>query len=164
MAARRLIIVLVLLFAVSIAAAAIAPDRRQLGSESESSTTTSMDPEEESVDAPPGGIVEARIRASAAKPETVRAGVGDQLALDVAAQTTLQVEIQPLGLLAAAAEGAPARFDLLLRAPGALPVTDALTDEVIGRVLVSEGGEGPAKLSRPPRRSGRSSRKAPSRS
>ena len=142
-AARRLIIVLVVLFAVSIAAAAIAPERRQLGGE-DSSTTTTTQPEEESTDGPEGAIVEARIEASAAKPETVRVGVGDQLVLDVASGTTRQVAIEPLGLLGPAAEGAPARFDLLLREPGALPVTDALTDRVIGRVLVTEDAARPS--------------------
>lgn len=149
MAARRLIIVLVVLFGVSIAAAAIAPERRQLGGGEESSTTTTTEPDEESGDAPAEAIVEARIQASAAKPETVRGGVGDQLVLDVASVTTLQVEIEPLGLLLPAAEGAPARFDLLLREPGALPVTDALTDRVIGRVLVTEEAAKPSGRKNP---------------
>lgn len=130
MAARRLIIVLGILFAISIAAAALAPSRP-------ASTETSTSPTTGPVTAAPGGgVAGERLLASASAPPTVRAEVGDQLSLSVAAREPLEVEIAEFGLIANASPAAPALFDLLLRAPGAVAITDAGTGRVVGRVLV----------------------------
>lgn len=134
MAARRLIVVLVVLFGISIAAAAIAPrPETSTPAEDETSPSTSSAP------AGPlqgGGIVAETIGASSEEPETVRVAVGDQLALTVASEAFLEVEIADLGLLESATPGAPARFDLLLRDPGDLEITDGEDGEIVGRLLI----------------------------
>jgi len=164
MAARRLIIVLVLLLAASIVAATVAPDRtgRLVGvtdtttSTEETSTTTSTaetttststatstptpTPAPAPAPAPTGDIGEAlsaRIDASVKEPETVRAAVGDQLALAVASTPPRSIAIPSLGLTEFAGEDAPAHFNLLLRAPGTYPITDG--DDpglILGRIVV----------------------------
>jgi len=152
MAARRLIIVLVLLLAASIAAASIAPDRtgKLVGIENDTSTeetssstssTTSTSVPIDEVPVEPNGdrgeALNAHIEASERNPETVDALVGDQLSLTVAAKPPRSVAIPPLGLTEFAAEDAPARFDLLLREPGAYPITDGEDPAVIlGRLRV----------------------------
>jgi hypothetical protein len=130
MAARRLLIVLGILFAISIAAAAVAP-QRPITVSTESSTTT----EAGSV-APGGGVIRQRLLASASSPPTVRAEVGDQLSLSVDADEPLEVEISEFGLIANASPAAPALFDLLLRNPGAVAITDTSTGDIVGRLLV----------------------------
>lgn len=139
MAARRLIIVLVVLVAISIAAAAVAPDRRStIGASDESSSSTTT-PEPPSV--PRGALVEASIVASAEEPETIEAAVGDQLRLEVVTERPLQVVIEPLGLIEDATADAPARFDVLLREAGSLPVADAERPTVVvGRIDVAAKG------------------------
>lgn len=148
MAARRLIIVLVVLFAVSIVAAMIAPDRRgglvgdRSTSSTESTTTTTME-EPPSPDAlPQGESLTVRVEASAAKPETVRAAIGDQLALEVASRQAREIEIPALGVTEAAAPAAPASFNLLLREPGRLPILDADSGELLARLDVRERRRG----------------------
>lgn len=139
MAARRLIIVLLVLFAVSIAAAALAPEQR-VSPDSEDSTTTeaTKEPEQQSA----GEAISARIDAAAEEPETIRAAAGDQLALIVSSERLLEVAIDPYGLLEAADELAPARFNILLREPGSIPITDAAGGELIGRIEVAPQGAG----------------------
>jgi len=134
-AARRLIAVLVVLFAISIAAAAVAPERRSSTAADEEATSAT-----ESEAPPAGGSVSVTVEASTADPPTARASVGDQLELTVSAQSLLQVEIPALGLLEEAEPGAPARFDILLRQPGNLEITDAAERGTLGRILVSDGG------------------------
>lgn len=155
MAARRLIIVLVVLFAISIGAAAIAPQRDSPFTDDESSTTTTTTTTDEPEDAgepdpAEGGPLMAEIIASAEKPETARAGIGDQVQLNVAVEGGGQVEIPPLGLLDTAGPAAPATFDLLLREAGALPITDAETGDLIGRLLVEERAGEAAAANRSP--------------
>lgn len=151
MAARRLIIVLAVLFGLSIGAAAIAPDRNSLLTEDESSTTTSTttgpttSPVEPEAPEPANGeTAQVDILASTEQPETVTAGVGDQLQLNVSVKGGGQVEIAPLGLLETAGSNAPATFNLLLRENGALPITDAKRGDLIGRILVGEPDSGGA--------------------
>ncbi len=139
MAARRLIIVLLVLFGISVLAASIAPDRKGGGllsppsSSSTTSTTTAPPPPEAT-----GVALTARIKASAAMPETVKGFVGDQLELDVAGDRTIVLEIPHFGLTETAAPGAPANFDLLLRDAGAFEVTDIESGKVVGRLVVRE--------------------------
>ena len=168
MAARRLIVVLILLLAASVLAASIMPDRtsriagvdnddtstEETTSTSEETTSTSEDTtaaEEpaEGVEDPAGTLssggraLTRRIDASEAKPETVTAAVGDQLSLSVGSDPARTIEIAPLGLTEFAGDDAPARFDLLLRAPGAYPITDAADPAVIlGRIRVLAPDEG----------------------
>lgn len=145
MAARRLIIVLVLLLAASVGAAAIAPDRggRFLPTET-TSTTTEPAPGA----GPRGDALSVRITASAADPPTVEGFVGDQLTLTVDSDQPRTISIDPLGVSEFAGPGSPARFDLLLREAGALPITAADGEggrgEVVGRLQVSKPGGGAA--------------------
>lgn len=140
MAARRLIIILVVLLAISIAAAAVAPERRsRLASLPEETSTT----ESAGRPLPSGSLVTSELEASPEEPQTIRAEIGDRLALSVASQRTREVEIPSLGLLEDAARGAPARFDLLLREPGTLPITDSESGSVIGRIVVEADGPAP---------------------
>ena len=134
MAARRLIIVLGILFAISIAAAAVAP-QHPVSTSTETTTTT----EEASV-APGGSVVSERLLASASSPPTVRADVGEQLSLSVGAAQPLEIEITEFGLIANASPAAPALFDLLLRTPGEVAITDASSGRVVGRLLVRHAG------------------------
>jgi hypothetical protein len=144
MAARRLIIVLVVLFAISIGAALLAPDRRSslLGDRSDrSSTTTTTTSTTTTTTArrlPSGEMVRARIDASAAKPESVDVMVGDQLELAVASKHARLVEIPAFGVTADAVPRAPASFNLLLREAGRVPVRDAETGALLGRIDVTE--------------------------
>ncbi len=133
MAARRLIVVLVVLLAVSIAAAAIAPERSGRLAALQEKTST---PEAASRPPSSAGLVTAEIVASTEDPPTVRGAIGDRLALSVGSQRPREVEIPSLGLLDDAAEIAPARFDVLLREAGTLPIVDAASGSVIGRIVV----------------------------
>ena len=148
MAARRLIFVLVVLFAVSIVAALIAPDRRggPIGDRSTSTseqtatpatattTTRSTTPERSR---PAGEALTVRIDASAVKPETVEAFVGDQLELNVGSERAREIEIPAFGVTEDAAPEAPANFNLLLREAGRLEILDADNGEVLGRLDVA---------------------------
>lgn len=140
MAARRLIVVLVILLVISAIAAAIASNRQaRFGASSTTTDTTS--PGEARTPEPRGELVTAELRASPVKPPTVRAAVGDRLQLSVASERGRQVEIPPLGLIATAGSLSPAHFDLLLNEPGALPIVDATSEEVIGRIVVKPAGD-----------------------
>lgn len=146
MAARRLIVVLVLLLSASVVAAALAPDRTGPGAEEEptSSSTTSTTSTTTTPGEPAGSdgeSVAVEIVARAKEPETVEGFVGDQLALDVGSAIGRTIELEPLGLAEFAGPDAPARFDLLLRDPGTIPITDADGGEILGRLMVSEPGE-----------------------
>jgi len=144
MAARRLIIVLVVLFTISVVAALIAPDRRgtllggrteQTSTTTSSTTTTSTTTTDE---LPPGAALNGRIDASAGKPQSVDADVGDQLQLSVTSDRSRLVEIPAFGVVATAAPEAPARFNLLLRQAGRLPIRDADTGALLGRIDVAQ--------------------------
>jgi hypothetical protein len=128
MAARRLIALLVVLLVISSIAAALAPTpaERESGETSTTGTETTetgatghQAPTGEllelTVDVPPARDGEAR---KPARPQTIGAAVGDQLALTVRSSETTEVEIPELGLIETATAGGPARFDLLLREPG----------------------------------------------
>jgi hypothetical protein len=140
-AARRLIAVLLVLLAASVVVAAIAPDRRSpLGIDGEEETQSE---EEAAAEAPKPGPPSASgervartLRASAERPPTIRADPGDQLSLSVAVRAPTELEIVPLGRLETASADDPALFELLLREPGRLSVTDAESEQVLGRVAV----------------------------
>jgi hypothetical protein len=138
MAARRLIIVLVVLFAISIGAALLAPDRRSslLGSDRSSTTTTTTTTATRRL--PQDEMIRERIDASAAKPESVDVMVGDQLELVVASNRARLVEIPAFGVTADAVPRAPASFNLLLREAGRVPVRDAETGALVGRIDVAK--------------------------
>ncbi len=165
MAARRLIIVLILLLAASVVAASIAPDRTSqlVGVEpndtEETTATTATDatttedttgeatttapeaaPQETGAPEGAAGLGQSRrIEASVEKPETVRAVVGDQLALLIGSNPPRTVTILPLGVTAFAGDDAPARFDLLLREAGTYAVTDIDDPNVVlGRLQIRE--------------------------
>jgi hypothetical protein len=157
MAARRLIIVLLVLFAVSVVAAMIAPERRGplLGDRSTSSTTDSTTsatsttsttgagstgPEKPQAPdtLPSGESLTARIDASEKSPQTVEAFVGDQLELVIGSSRAREIEIPAFGVTEDAAPAAPANFNLLLREPGRLPIIDADSGVLLGRLDVRE--------------------------
>lgn len=145
MAARRLIIVLLVLFAVSVVAAMIAPERRgPLLGESSSSTTDSTSSTTTTADKPPpdelpsGVALTARIEASETKPESIEAFVGDQLELNVGSERSREIEIPAFGEVETAAPDAPADFNLLLRDAGKLPIIDADSGALLGRIDVAE--------------------------
>jgi hypothetical protein len=140
MAARRLIIVLVVLFAISIGAALLAPDRRSslLGSDRSSTTTTTTTTTTATRRLPQDEMIRERIDASAAKPESVDVMVGDQLELVVASNRARLVEIPAFGVTADAVPRAPASFNLLLREAGRVPVRDAETGALVGRIDVAK--------------------------
>ena len=133
---------LVVLLAVSIVAAAIAPDRRSdllRGGEETTEPEPAAAPEPPSP-APSGEVLTRTIVASPMSPETVDATLGDQLSLRVEVGDTTEVQIEPLGMIETASPDDPALFELLLREPGALPVTTTGDGKIIGRILVEKGG------------------------
>ena len=145
MAARRLIIVLLVLFAVSIVAALIAPERRgpllgdgsSTSTESTTTAATATKPEWTNTVTPPrGDSLTVRIDASTAEPESVEAFVGDQLELIVGSTRAREIEIPAFGVTEDAVPRAPANFNLLLREAGRLPILDADSGELLGRLDV----------------------------
>ncbi|MFN8112340.1 MAG: hypothetical protein U0R51_03985 [Solirubrobacterales bacterium] len=134
-----------MLFAISIVAAMIAPERRGplLGDRSSSSTdsttstTTTTTEAKAPDDLPAGGeALTVRIEASESKPESVEAFVGDQLELNVGSERARQIEIPAFGTTETAAPDAPADFNLLLRDAGKLPIIDADSGALLGRLDV----------------------------
>ena len=139
MAARRLLAVLIMLLVISSIAAALAPTRQPTESSTTTTTTTTADP-----NAREGKLIERRIAIPASgeakqepKRNTIRALVGDQLALEVTAEATTDIEIAGLGLYETAAPGSPARFDLLVRDVGHYPIRIA-DGEQIGKIVVAD--------------------------
>ena len=133
MAARRLIAVMLVLLFLSSLAAALAPVERQAG---ETSTTTTPEPQSETPDGG-GRIVRATLDAGAKRPGTVRARVGDQLQLRVTGPRVATIELAGLGPTADVDPLAPARFDVLLVAPGEYTVRTLQSGRPVGRIVVS---------------------------
>ncbi len=132
MAARRLIAVLIMLLVISSLAAALAPERPSESDTTETETTTAPEPARD-----PSDVLSEVIPPEPEKPVVIKTRIGDQLQLQVEAAGPIGVEILTLGLTSFAAPGAPARFDLLLRAAGNNPV--ALEDgTVVARIRVAE--------------------------
>jgi YD repeat-containing protein len=135
MAARRLLILMLAVLAVStLAAALVAPPR------SPEPTTTATDDEDgataKSTRDSTGRLVEATMNISRARPETIRARRGDQLALTVQSRTGGQVEMPAFGLIEDVGRDDPARFDLLADRLGTYEVQLAGSGRVIARVRV----------------------------
>lgn len=155
MAARRLIVVLLALLVVSSIAAALAPVRPSEDDPETSATTTTEPP-------PPGELVRRAIEVDAKRPPTVALELGDQLALTVTAERSVEVEIPGLGELDDADPDAPARFDLLPREPGTYEVRLLDSRRTLGSIEVSprrEVRDRERPGSRPDRKA--SDRKAP---
>ncbi len=136
MAARRLIAFLIMLLVISSLAAALSPqpDRDETTSSDETTTTATA------TEAPDRDeVLREVVPAKPGKPVRIEAAVGDQLQLEVEATGPTTVEISSLGLTGFATPGAPARFDLLLRAEGTNQVTLGAATTV-ARIRVSEGG------------------------
>jgi hypothetical protein len=135
MAARRLLILMLAVLAVStLAAALVAPPR------SPEPTTTATDEKEDAKTKPlldsTGRLVEAKMNISKARPETIRARRGDQLAITVRSRTGGQIEMPAFGLIEDVGRDDPARFDLLADRRGKFAVRLVGSGRVIGRVRV----------------------------
>jgi hypothetical protein len=135
MAARRLLILMLAVLAVStLAAALVAPPR------SPEPTTTTADDEDDAKAKPTrdgtGRLVEAKLNISGARPETIPARQGDQLALIVRSRTGGQVEMPGFGLIEDVGRDDPARFDLLADRLGTFEVQLVGSGRVIARVRV----------------------------
>lgn len=142
MAARRLIFILLLLLVASVVAASLAPNRRTIVS----TPSTSSTPAPREPSPLPGDSL--RLRASASKPATVEAFVGDQVELTISSDPARTIMIEPLGLTEFAEPDSPAHFNLLLRDAGAIPITDG-DGNVVGRLQVSEPGAGSGSKGKP---------------
>lgn len=122
MAARRLVALLVALLVLSTVAATLVPVSETSDDETSSSTTTTSTSTTEAATAS-DDLIERRLALDPDR-ETIEleATAGDRLQLTVTAERTTEVRVDPLGLIRAVAEGAPARFDLILREPGTVSV------------------------------------------
>ncbi len=152
MAARRLIIVLIVLFVASVIAAAIAPERQRslVGDETTSTTTdattvatTTEDGTSTQAAADPDAEerrprVSMRLTASESDPGTGKATVGQQVELIVRSHDFQQLEIPAFGMTGNASPNAPARFSLLLRDAGEIPILAARTGNTVARLVVAE--------------------------
>lgn len=149
MAARRLIIVLVVLFVASIIAAAIAPERRtslvgDTSTTSTTTTTTSSETTDATSTAKPGspdqakaGRISIRLDASLHKPPSGRAQVGDQVELTIRSDTFMQLEIPTFGVTGNTSPNAPARFSLILRDEGEIPILAARDGRTVANLIVA---------------------------
>ena len=154
MAARRLIIVLIVLFVASIVAAALAPERQGSLTDEETTTTatdattttdrTGTDADGPGTGADPSGRIALRLDASREDPPTAKALVGDQLELQVRSDQFIQLEIPAFGVTDNASPNAPARFSLLLRDAGEIPILAARTGHTVARLVV-DPGDGPER-------------------
>jgi hypothetical protein len=132
MAARRLIAILIALLIVSSIAAALAPEQED-STTTEPTTTTETGTDRSR----PGGgdrVLRERVPADPPRPQSISAGRGDQLILRVESETPTTVTIPALGRSGFATPLTPARFDILLRAPGGYPVRAG--DRVVARIAV----------------------------
>ncbi|MGH2918636.1 MAG: hypothetical protein ACRDLS_08585 [Solirubrobacteraceae bacterium] len=98
-----------------------------------------------------GDGVTAAVRGVLPRDQLVRATVGDVVELSVTATGPDSASIEELGLTDGADRGAPARFSFLADRPGRFDVRLLLSEQTVGRVVVSQP--------RPPRRAARPERR-----
>jgi hypothetical protein len=141
-AARRLVILMIVLLAASTLAAALVPppDRDEEGPTSSEQTRPGPKPQP-IPPGPSGRPIAARLRIANAKPRTIRASVGDQIALTVTSRFADQVELAAFGLLETAAPYAPAHFDFIADRAGTFPVRTVESQRLVGRIEVAKRGK-----------------------
>ena len=155
MAARRLLIVMLILLGISTLAAALVP-QSTLNDDSKTTSTRSTTTQAQTTaqEPPPGRSLTATITVGPKKPAVVVAGpvcrkakpkcepihVGDQLTLLVKSNPAAQLEFPEFGQFQFAAPNAPARFELLPRAPGRFGISFATTDRVAATVEILTPG------------------------
>ena len=144
MAARRLLIVMLVLLGVSTLAAALVGNR-PLGEEGTDSTIAS-ETETETIPTdtvPEGPLLKPLAIDVGGKVQVIPLEVGEQLTLIVRSKRTDQLEIPALGLLEPVAPNAPARFDILARAPGNYGMRFVEADRLVARIEVSKPAKAP---------------------
>lgn len=131
MAARRLIAIMIVLLITSSLAAALAPSPESESSEDSPAEAPAVS------EAPrnDGRALRATIEVGGKRRPTVRARVGDQLQLRIAAKRALTIEL--LGETDTLTPTAPARLDLLLEARGEFPIVDLRSRRLLGTVVVA---------------------------
>jgi hypothetical protein len=146
MAARRLLIVMLVLLGFStLAAALVQPPAQQEGTGStiaEETEPTIPDP------LPKGKGLGFDFEVGGEKIQVVQAEVGDQLSLVISSKRSDLLEIPAFGLLEAVGPGSPARFQLLVREPGAYGIRFVEANRVVARIEAR--GRGDASRSRAP--------------
>ncbi len=117
MVARRLLIIMLILVGISTILPALVPPPATR--EDTSQTTITSDPPATAAD---GRLVRRTLNADVSRPTVVKLALGDQLSLKVTSRRFAEISIPKLGLLADAAPGSPARFDILAEEEGGFAV------------------------------------------
>jgi hypothetical protein len=121
MAARRLLLIMVLLLAGSTVLAALLPENTLNRRQAQTTTTPTAPtaPTTQTETGPPARTVRATLRvAPAGRARTIRARLGDQLALTVQSDRLVTVRVDGLGLVENAAPDADGRLQPALSRPG----------------------------------------------
>jgi hypothetical protein len=133
MLARRLLILAAVLLALGAVAASLAP-RDLRGPQT---TTTPQRPPAAAPLVARGRDVTLAVDASASRPQTVSARVGDHVQLTVRASQPDAVNIPALGQTQAVDPYSPATFDLLPDLPGSFPITLQQSGRRVGTLRIT---------------------------
>ncbi len=86
---------------------------------------------------PTGGeLITVKLDADARRPRTVRAALGDQIAITVRSRRPAQIQIERLGLLSDVLPLSPARFNVFASQPGRFEITQVEPRREIGVLYV----------------------------
>jgi len=133
---RRLLVLFAVLLGLTALATSLAP-RPTVGPRSADSGVSTATPTASST---PAAQSSRRLEETIAVDDgrtRVRARPGDVLALSVRGDVLDGVEIAGLGKLEPIEPGSPARFEMLLDAPGRFPITLLTTGRVVGEIDVA---------------------------
>lgn len=142
MAARRLLIVMVVLLGVSTLAAALVPQRTIRNGTTQTGTTTTTQGVTNPAFRRPTKIIVGGKKFPVVAPVTV----GAQLTLLVRSRFPAEITIPEFGLVGFATPETPARFELLLDAPGTIGVVfgdsakPGVTGQPAARIIVVQPG------------------------
>lgn len=136
MVARRLLIVMVIMLGVATLAAALVPERALREETTESTTTEATEPTTTEAALPRGEGKGYRFKLEKGAVKVVEARVGDQLSLTIDSYRSGLLEIPALGLVAAVAPGAPARFEVLAREPDSYGIRFIDANEIVARIEI----------------------------
>lgn len=137
MAARRLVIIMLVLLGVS-SLAAVLVGNRPLNTTDSTTTTPPPEPAAPAGRAVDGRLLSLKVEVDDDRIQVVPVKAGDQLELTVASRKADQLEIPALGLLEPVALGSPARFDLLIEAPGSYGMRLVRADRLVLRIEVAK--------------------------